>query len=258
MAGNLFEYDALLKNEDATVDIIYPGASEGGLVIPPQTFRFILSDDVDVGASANYGRGALQALSEGATAGVDTLGNMANRAADAVAGKSVAQRKIASLSNSIVEWSGSVKPIFSFNVTLLRTKSTDAPLSVITSDIASMCFPDEEGNHIGVTAPGLYKPSTDNNRASGVWSLRVGKWLFARNLILINASFNYSNMVTYTDGTPIAVKGQISLTPYRDISRPEFKEYFTTAQSTAEASTTESGKADYGSNSNNQQDFTLL
>lgn len=209
-----FELENLLNNLDTTIRITH---SDGIGYL-----RTIIESDFEVGGGVNY--------DEPWEAFMDDKGKQLNQAkmlANATIGTGMSNSSLKSLQNTVSTWSGNERPTFSFPATYRRLRLSEPSVSDFVSTFKSYEFPIVDGEDIlnsQLQAPGGYNFG-ENFTAVGTWTLEVGRYFRANNLLLQSAPFSFSKEHT-SDGTPLFAKGNISLKPYRQISRDEFKSWF--------------------------------
>lgn len=193
---------------------------------PSWTVTGVMQDDLNISGGNDYDGGFLGAgmISEVVSKKAD-IQRTANLGAHAL-GKSKAFGADMGDDlplNSILNWTGSKKPIFEISVVFIALKD-DNENDVIRKcmDLYSAVFPTG-----GETLISLFKAPLGYNGASGAGTvvLEVGEWFRATGLVIKDVGFTYSKSCLRS-GRPLFATGTIRFEPYRPVTIGMFRNWF--------------------------------
>lgn len=136
------------------------------------------------------------------------------------AGLQLAGRAPILRSQTRMVWTGSRKPSFNIEISLLSTKVGDVdPIMSQMKRLQSSVFPGQSGELLNAPLGYTIKGTR------GTLILEVGKWFRATNLVATDTNFAYSKEVM-SDGSPLFITGSITLEPYQALTYDDFLGYF--------------------------------
>lgn len=143
--------------------------------------------------------------------------------------------QIKTLLNTVSTWNGTQRPTFPIQIAVVRYTEREEPVHTKVAKLKSYLYPrvgEGKNEKVGIdsflssflTPPGGYLPQ-GKSEAQGTWTLEIGKWFRATNLILVDCSVEFSQTPTI-DGSPLYATGSLIVQPYRLVSDKEFLAYF--------------------------------
>ena len=248
------DLDNLASVPDAKIVLMLtPGVQDksplkrGAATDPPNVWESFISDDLAIAVSSDYsapyeelGGNARNTWNKWTSAATQTAGSLGNAIGWESLGEQTAgvaaKTSLRNYTQTILHWNSSERPTFSVNMQFptwrpgqnnerKAVELSSMPLPGITgfgSATVSMSRPaGYHGIETGVTGLGAFRAGNYNKvSVLGTWSLAIGDWFHARNLILTNTSLTESKIRT-SDG-PLYITVQCELTPYKMVSWSEY------------------------------------
>jgi len=127
-----------------------------------------------------------------------------------------------------MNWSGSQKPQFTFNVTFYSENSSRSVLEDVMK-IKKAVYPSGSTGIKGFfTAPLGYRiinPKNKNSKTgggvTGTLNVKVGTWLVLRDMLVVSESISFSREVNRF-GQPLFARGTITLETHKELTFSEF------------------------------------
>lgn len=164
----------------------------------------------------------------GAVNQIMTMANMASSVMSVL--QKGQQGQLASLAKSQTNlfYSGSKKPSFRFEMVLLTTDSSKQRINDTIIHLMQSVYPTFKagsGQQL-LVAPFGYQPyNNKGGEALGTVGVKIGKWFYARGLVITDVQATLSKEVTY-NGQPLFAKVEVTAEPYRALAHSEFAKFF--------------------------------
>lgn len=217
------DLDDLKETEQARVVLTHSPSN--------RTWVSYIQDDFSIGTGAEYSAPFEDLLSSAR----EFLGQ-----ASIIAGENARELiPIPSRQNTTLTWVSSERPSFAASLVFIAAKNDDRPQQEAV-DLTSYCLPttpteatgllglagtDDQGEITDsvLASPGGY--GFEGRNPVGTFTLNVGNWFIASQLVLTSADMNLAAVRTST-GQPLYAEVEVQLEPWRMISAEEFRNYF--------------------------------
>lgn len=141
-------------------------------------------------------------------------------------GTSISQFQFKDIRQTISMWSASGKPSFTVSLLFIQTREFEPthgssvlePIKKLNAGV----YPIVEGT-LRISAPLGYTVKGDD--VSNVSTLSIGRWFFARNLIMTGVTPTFSQEVV-KNGAPLYAQVQVTFEPYRAVDINEVNKWF--------------------------------
>ena len=134
---------------------------------------------------------------------------------------------IKNIGQTVLSWSSSERPSFSPSM-LFIDYGQGENIQEQAVELASLVYPRQGAGQGTVLERLLDTPGSfgvTDGASRGTFTLRLGSWFVAPNLVLESAQLDVSKERT-TSGQPLWAKVECSLRPYKLITESEFQDYF--------------------------------
>ncbi|WYW02716.1 PmgG-like head morphogenesis protein [Pseudomonas phage vB_PpuM-Peetri] len=216
------DYNALMGSADHTIRLSHQ--------LDLYQFKCIITAPFGINSSANYESPFEQFFNDKSQKLTELT-----TATNIAFGTDFKTFQIKTLLNTVSTWNGTQRPTFPLQIAIVRYNESEEPVHLKSAKLQSYLYPrigEGKNEKVGVdsflsaflTPPGGYLPS-GKTEAQGTWTLEIGQWFRATNLILVDANFEFSQAIT-VDGTPLYATGSLTVQPYRLVSDQEFLAYF--------------------------------
>ena len=231
--------DDLEQAVDAKVVLVHDLPAKENLGRTLSTWTSYVTDDLVLSSTAEYSS-PLADLASQATETANTwqavVGMITSRfgVSDTGAVEKIVSSSVRSYAQSIMVWGNSERPTFSVPmhfVTWRKDHTGNRGVTRRATELASMPLPgisSSVGDSImskpaGYTLEGVASGGTE--RVKGTWSLAIGTWFFARNLVMMSANLTMSKERTNT-GEPLYATVECELVPYKMVSYLDYLGWF--------------------------------
>lgn len=227
----MLEYEQLKGIQDLQVILVWNGVDPSGKA-STRSWTGLVESDFELGGSATYSS-PYEELAQNLT---QTMRGVASAGTAVFDAESWAGQKASDLSNTQIKslkttanfWEASERPTFPVNFTLLNYKD-GMDVGRDATDLVAKCYPGLDSTGL-LTAPGGYRIGNAGDTATGVWSIRIGRWFAAHNLNLLSASVLYSKTLVQDSESdiprPLTATIAATLQPFQQVTETTVSEYY--------------------------------